>query len=339
MLKNRKVLFASLLILLSLVIVSWLIFFEYNVRWLEKNIEEVASDLRQKGYTVAYSKVEITGNPLFLKIIFQNPHLKDPKGLFDWHGQEMGMAIRPWQPYILTCTFPGDQKLGVPQNTPIPLGILQVEGARATISLASIGVLEEVAIVVDRISSHLKGQLQPVFLEEISLKVTNLLDPLNLSIFFKANVLNLEKPLNLPPRDHPFNLKFEGTLAGYQPTVFPKTLAEWRDGGGVIDVNSLKLSWPPLTFDANGTLTLDNNMYPLGAFSSRVIGYQDALADLVKLGWVKKKNASAVSFALDLFSIPDETGTKQLTIPITLQNKTLSVGPAPLLKLQPIEEF
>lgn len=340
MVLNRKKLFASVLILLSLVIIGWFVLFEFSVRWVEKSIEKFTSNLREKGYTVSYSNVEIKGNPLSLTVIFQNPHLKDPKGRFDWQGHELDIVVQPWQPYTFTCTFPGDQKMIIPQNTPIPLGVLQFEGANGLFFLTTQGALEEADFTVDRILSLRGGQPQDVFLEGVSLKVKNLTNPLNLMFLFKTTVLNLEKPLNLPPRDHPFIVNLEASLSGYQPkNSFPKSLAEWRDGGGVLEVSLLKLTWTPLSLEANGTLTLDRDMYPLGAFSSKITGYQDVLPDLVQLGWVKKKNAAAASFILGLFSVQDENGGKHLPVPITLQNKALSIGPAKLFKLQPIEEF
>ncbi len=340
MLLNRKKLFAILLIFFSLLIISWFVLFEYSVRWLEKSIDTLTSNLKQKGYTVSYSKVEITGNPFSLKAIFQNPYIKNPKGSLEWQGQAMEISIRPWQLFTLTCTFPGHQKIFIPQTTPIPLGVLQFEGTIGIFTLNSQGNLEDVDFTVNRISSVIGSQPQPVFFQNTSLKIKNLSDLLNLKFAFFANVLNLEKPLNIPPHDHPFKINFEANLSGYQPKdSFPQSLAQWRDGGGVIEISSLKLTWPPMSIRAEGTLTLDKNMYPLGSFSSKVVGFQDALADIVKLGWVKKKNAAAASFILDLFSVPDETYGRILTIPITLQNKALSIGPAPLLKLRPIEDF
>ncbi|OJW54006.1 MAG: hypothetical protein BGO67_08045 [Alphaproteobacteria bacterium 41-28] len=340
MLVKRKKLFASLLIFLSLAIISWFILFEYSVRWLEKGIEEFTSNLRHKGYIVSYSKVVIAGNPFLLTVTFQNPHMKDPKGRFDWQGQEMVIVIQPWQPFTFTSTFPGDQKLIVPQNTPIPLGVLKFEGAEGIFSLTSRGTLEEVNFTIDSISSFMGDQPQPVSLGDTSLNIKNLINPLNLSFLLTTHVVNLEKTLGLPPRDAPFTVDLEATLSGYQSKyAMPKSLAEWRDGGGVLEVGLLKFTWPPLMLEANGTLTLDRNMYPLGAFSSKVIGYQDALADIVKLGWVKKKNAAGISFILGLFSVQDEGGGKHLPVPITIQNKALSVGPAKLFKLRPLEGF
>lgn len=337
---NRKKFFASMLLLLSLVVISWFILFEYSVRWFEKSIDLIVSNLRQKGYTVSYSKVQITGNPFFLRVIFQNPHIKDPRGLLEWQGPELELRMRPWSFYTFRCVFPGEQKVYVPQDTPIPLGVLHFKGTEGTFTLSSQGMLAKVDVTVDRLSSFIGTQPQPVFLYGMALKVKNVNDPTNLELLLTTNVFNLEKLLNLETFDHPLTVNLEAHLSGYQDkNSFPKSLAEWRDGGGVIDVDLLKITWAPLIVEAEGTLTLDKGMYPLGSFSSKIIAYQDALADMVKLGWVKKKNAASVSFMLELFSAPDEVYGRKLTIPITLQNKSLSIGPAKLMKLKPLTDI
>lgn len=336
----RKKVFAVLLILISCAAISWFIFFEYTVRWLEKQVEVVATNLTKKGFTLSYSKVEISGNPLFLRITFQNPALKDPKGYVDWKGSEMILSLQPWQPYFLTCSFPGQHTFLVHQALHVPLKEINIEGAVGTLNMDSHGYLKELNVKIESVKSLIDSKVQPVFLNNLSLKATKLIDPLNLEFSFSTDLSHLETLLDMKPLDYPCTISLEAHLAGYQPNHFlPRSLAEWRDGGGVMEVTLLKFSWPPIIGEAKGTLTLDKNMYPLGSFSSQISGYQDALAHMVKLGWVKKKKAAGASFVLDLLSVPDESGTRQLTVPITLQNGRVSVGPAPLLKLQPVQDF
>ena len=337
MLRNHKKLFISLLILIPLGVISWFVLFEYSIKRLENRLEVLATDLRQKGYIFSYSKFEITGNPLSVQAIFQNPHIKDPQGLFEWQGEELNVSMRPWALYNLKCIFPGDQKVFVPQNAYFLLGVLKVEGAKAVLNMTSKGDLEDVAFTADWLSSIVSDQPQPLSLQALSLKVKNLKDPLNSQISFTTQLSVLKTFLKRAPFDQSFSLAFEARLSGFQSkNSFPLSLADWRDGGGILEVNLLRFIWPPINIEAEGTLTLDKNMYPLGSFSSHVAGSHEALNTMVELGWVKKKNASAVSFMLDLLSVPDETGSKRLTVPITLQNKAFSVGPARLFKLQPV---
>lgn len=339
MLRNRKKLIASLSILISLGIISWFVLFEYSARWLEKELETIVTDLRQKGYTVAYSKVEFKGNPLFLRANFQNPHIKDPSGSFDWQGQEIQVSSRLWNLHKLRLSFPGNQMVNIPQILPFPLGTFKVEDATSVIKLTMEGKLKSASLNVKDVFFLMDGQPHPISLKEFSLKADNLASPLDLHVALKSKIVGLEAILKIPPLNDPLTVSLDTQLSGFEPKgAFPTTLAQWRDGGGVLDVSALKLSWATIIAEGEGTLTIDNEMYPLGSFSSRIEGYQEALDYMVSLGFVKQKHAAGAAFVMDLLSAPTDMGTKRLIIPITLQNKRLSVGPARILKLRPFAD-
>ncbi|MBA3813076.1 MAG: DUF2125 domain-containing protein [Alphaproteobacteria bacterium] len=293
--------------------------------------------LRKNGYAISYSNVKFSGHPLSIKATFQNPHVKDPKGFIDWQGQEIEISMRPWAFYTLNFYFRGEQKLVVPPCGSFPIGTLHLEGASGMAHLSSKGRLENFTFIVNRLSSFLGEQPQPLSLKDLSLHMSNLTDPLNLKLSLSSELENIEKILNKTPANHPFTVNVVADLSGFKSEFpFPKSLAEWRDGGGVLEVRLLKIDWPPILGEIEGTLTLDEGMYPLGSFSSRISGYREAVTDMVELGWIKKKKATVALFMLDLFASSDDEGEKHLKAPITMQNRVLSIGPAPLLKLQPV---
>lgn len=339
MFANRKLLFAGLLLTIAFLVIGWFLIYELSVRTLEKSLGRIEKNLIQKGYQVSYDKVSISGSPFLLKANFQNLHLKDPKRLLEWQGPEMEIQAQPWKINVFTCLFKGDHKITVPKTTPFPLGILDFKETKGIFTISSQGTLQDAKLTAERVSSLLDKQSQPVYLSQVSLNVKDITDPSKLTFSFKTEARNLELVLDLQPFDHPFIIEIEGKFSGYEPKSFPTTLSIWRDGGGVLDITQLKILWEPLILEAQGTVTLDKELYPLGSFSSKIVGYQDALSDMVKLGWVKKKHAKTASFMLELLSVPDETYGRKLTIPITLQNKTLSVGPAPLMQLEPLQDF
>jgi hypothetical protein len=335
---NKKLLIISLL-LISILIAAWFIFFTYSSHWLEKEIVLATEKLKQKGYIISYSNLKFSGNPLSIKATFQDPHIKDPKNYLDWKGQWLEISMRPWAFFTLHCHFPGEQTLVLPSYTSFPLGTLHLEGASSVMSLTTKGGLEKLTFTANHLSSVLEGQPQPLALKDLSLSISNISDPLNLKASLSTQLENIEKLLNKKTENLPFTLQVDAELSGFKPEFpFPKSLAEWRDGGGVLEVRLLKIEWPPILADIEGTLALDEEMYPLGSFSSRIFGYKEAIVDMTELGWIKKKKASVALMILDLFATPDEKGQKYLKAPITLQNKRLSVGPAPLLKLQPLGE-
>jgi hypothetical protein len=337
---TRKKLLGGFLILLALSILGGFILFEYSVKWLEKEISLTKIRLEQQGYAVSYSSISITGNPLLMEIRLENPSLKERQETWAWQGKELVISVYPWKPYIWTCSFSGNHKVTTLKNAPIPLGTLSIERALGVFTLSSEGKLEQVDFKVGAITSLLETQVQSVSLKNLSLNMTQLNHPLNSKFTFTTEVVNLESLLKAAPLDYPLILNIEGELSGYTlKTSSPRSLSQWRDGGGIMNIISLNISWPPISAEAEGTLTLDKNMYFLGSFSSKIIGYQEALEDMVKLGWIKKKKALMASFILELFTTTDGSGPKQLTVPITLQNGMISVGPAPLIKLQPLEDI
>ncbi|MBY0292378.1 MAG: DUF2125 domain-containing protein [Alphaproteobacteria bacterium] len=338
-LKRKKIIISLLLLLL--ISIGWIVFFEYGKGELKKKINHITKNLQQKGYVISYSSFEIGGNPFSVKAKFKDALIKDPKGRIEWRGQEADITMCPWKFYTLNFNFPGDQKILTSQNTVFPSSDIQFEGAKGIFVLAPEGGLEGVDFTIDRIKSVVGTQVQPIFLEGSSVKVENIVDPLDLKLKIVTSIINLEKLLNMDKSlDKPLTLSLDANLSGYQTKgSFPTSFSEWRDGGGVLDVNLLTFSWPPISGEMEGTLTLDKELYPLGSFSSKILGYQEAIDYMVKLGLIKKKKALAASFMIGLFSRSDESGKMYLTLPLTFQNKTCSIGPAPLFKLKSLEDL
>lgn len=331
MFQRHKKLLIILFIFLLGGSVGWLVLFNYGAKWLKTEIEVALVDLKQKGYEISYSALEFQGNPFSLKAVLSHPHIKDPEGTFEWSGQDIRVTMRPWNWYTFMFTLSQDQKVSLPQR--LSLGVLSLKGGQGTLKLTPQGHLDEISLFLQSLHSFIQDTPQPLFLQDVSLKITNMSHPLHLQISLRSSVKGFEAFLKDLPSPHPFNLSLEGTLSGFQGKTFPRSLAEWRDGGGVVDVKSLSLTWPPILMTGEGTLTFDKDMYPLGSFSSRLVGYQQALTHMVEAGCVKKKNAAMVAFVLDMLSRIDEKGSKHLTIPITLQDRKVSVGSVSLLKM------
>ncbi len=338
MFQNRKKLLISLLVsflsILLLGSVGWFALFEYGSRWLKTEVERAVSDLKQKGYHISYTSLTFQGHPLSIKATFQNPQINDSLGFATWQGQEMNISMRPWNLYTLTVLLPYDQKISLLKSPSLPLETLSLEGGQGILTLTRQGQLDEVSFSANRLHFTTKEAPQPIFLQGLSLKATNASSPLDLRLSFMTEVKGMDAFLKGPLSLQPLIFSLNATLSGFQGKTRPQSLNEWRDGGGVVDVELLKFTWPPIVVTAEGTLTFDKDMYPLGSFSSHIAGYQEALTRLVETGYIKKKNASMVSFVLDMMSRADTKGDKHLTVPITFQDRKVSVGAIPLWKME-----
>ena len=132
-------------------------------------------------------------------------------------------------------------------------------------------------------------------------------------------------------------LAVDGTVIGNFPAGPPAdALAAWSAAGGRIDPSHIAARWGALSVDAEGTLTLDDELRPLAAMTAKIEGYAEVLKALAKTGAMKARDASFATTALGLLAKPGPNGRLVLTVPVTAQNGTLYVGPLALFKLAPV---
>ncbi len=135
---------------------------------------------------------------------------------------------------------------------------------------------------------------------------------------------------------------FGGTLSGLSfaaqwkgalpPGPLAQALAAWRDDGGTIELQYFRLRWGALLLDASGTIALDGELQPEGALSAVITG-QDAAVDVaVMTGALKPQDAGAAKAVLGFLGKPDAEGEKAITVPLTLQQGRLFLGPAAIAK-------
>jgi hypothetical protein len=138
-----------------------------------------------------------------------------------------------------------------------------------------------------------------------------------------------------PQVDH---LKLDATWRGpLPPGKFTDALAAWRDDGGTIEMQSIDLGWGPLTLLADGTLTLDKAMQPLGAFNARIMGYDAILDALVASGAIRENDAALARMGLSMMAQRGGNGTPQLKTPVSIQENAVFLGPARLVKFGRID--
>lgn len=118
----------------------------------------------------------------------------------------------------------------------------------------------------------------------------------------------------------------------------PETLAAWRDSGGTIEVSSLDLKWGPVLISADGTLALDENLQPIGAFATRIAGLEEFITALETTGVLTSNDASVARITLAILTrASDDGGPARVALPVTLQDRILRLGPIALLQVPPID--
>lgn len=149
------------------------------------------------------------------------------------------------------------------------------------------------------------------------------------------NLMQLVLPKPVPPFGSMIEtLSLAGALKGTLPGgPLREALAAWRDEGGTIEIAEGRLRWGSLAISANGTLALDATLQPIGALTATIEGHNAIVDAAVAAGQLRPGDASLAKTVLGLLAKPGPTGEKQITLPVSLQNALLYLGPAGIAKL------
>ena len=129
-------------------------------------------------------------------------------------------------------------------------------------------------------------------------------------------------------------LDFGATVKGAVPRgKLADAFAAWRDAGGTIELDNLRLKWGALNATATGTLALDPELQPTGGLSGAIQGYDQILTALVQNGQMRASDAGLARIALTLLAKVGPDGRPEIRTAFTIQNGQMFLGPAKLGRL------
>ena len=148
--------------------------------------------------------------------------------------------------------------------------------------------------------------------------------------------------IDLPPQvtwafgPHISSLAVDATIRGGPPPPgpLPAMAQAWRDDGGALDITHFALGWGPLGLAATARLRLDDHLQPAGTAELHVIGYAKALDALAAQHLISRDAARAGTAVMTLLSqVPSDGGAPEVTVPLTLRDRTVEMGNTPLLRV------
>ncbi|WP_455374019.1 DUF2125 domain-containing protein [Limibacillus halophilus] len=308
-------------------------------RWAEKQ--------RQRGWEVSWEERDKGGFPLAITGLFQEPRLADPKG-WRWEGAALAatLSLLDWNRVELEGF--GEQRFFwpglAPAQDPATLAA-QEKRAFLTYSDGDLSKVEVLAREADLSFSGRRASASSLEVAVIPPRDARRYDvPVDGEASLRATDLLLPSDLNLPLGEQVKLLDVAALLTGQLPPdgkIDRQAARAWAESGGVLDFDRLSLDWGPLTLRGEGTVTLDSLDRPLGAFTLRVKGLPETLEQLARKGLIDGGVAFAVqATALAMGETDPADGRRQVTLPLTLQDGWLSlgppVGPLPLVRLQPL---
>lgn len=300
---------------------------------------------RHDGLTVDYARLDIGGFPFLLRMRVDAPTLAAPTAEtpWTWEGQRLHAEARPWNPLNFTVLAPGNHALVVTVDgrsrifhgrSERAAGHFRFDAGRlkaAQIELSDL-VIDEIEggqhWTADRIA--VDAELAPP-----SDEATHRTPVVDLHV--EAADLKLPEEMPLPLGHQLAALDLTATLLGPIPEgPLREGLARWRDDGGTVDVRHLGAEYGPLALTADGTLALDGELQPVGAFTARAEGFFETVDALRARGLIRPGDAVTAKMILGVLAKRTNGGRSNLTLPVSIQDRHLFAGPVPLIEFPPI---
>lgn len=334
----------GVLVLLAALAGGYYAYWRHVARQLEAGVVAWAAEQRALGNEVALSWSGIGGFPLRFAATFQDPAIRwrEPRGEAAWTGATLHAEMAPWNLRRIELRSDGQHDASLRLAGDAAVWRVAATGFAGAIDLHGSGLLRGFTLALQQPDATL---LDGTVLA--SAAATVMLDqpetpPTDFNMLLARVTLGL-RGLALPPGKRLLTeqavetLSFDATIKGPMPLApLRVALAAWRDAGGVVELNSFAFAQGPLGVTGNATLALDAALQPEGAGTVTTTGLSEAVDILIKDGLIPPDRALIARTTVKALEKPAPDGRLQATVGLSLQNRTVSFGPVPLLTLQPI---
>ena len=319
-------------VVLAALAAAYTVFWFHAVGRAEVLLAEWADKCHAAGYQVTYGAVATAGFPFAFRIAIQEPRIASgpPHQLWSWQTDNILIEARPWALHRPSLTLPGEQIVLV--GAADDQAFYAATGERVRVLLRVSETLEAVRLDLRqvRIEHSRWPQALRIARAEIDWREAHGDMALGLDI---AGVALPESPA--PPLG-PVIDELAGAVRAMGPRLegsWPAALAAWRDDGGTLEVEGVRLRWGPLAVTAEGTAALDSENRPIGAFDARIIGVDHVIESFVEAGQIDSLEAAAVKIGLSVLAAPDGRGIR---LPATMQNGRLYLSGFAVGRLAPL---
>lgn len=330
-------LIAAFVLLLVLAYTAWWVSASWQLR---RGIEAWAEQQRALGNTVGYADLTVGGWPLSLDASARDVAVSRPDGA-SVAMPLLRASAEPWNPLVIHPAFPQGLSLAAPAaGGP---STLKAAGGDGRVTLGLDGQPREVSVNLVKAVLATPAIVGPLPMDSLagswvapdSPPATHQEVALTLSLAATGITLPNPVPQPLPQRVDRLALTaaWKGPLP---PDAKADSLRAWSDSGGTVEVPSLRLDWAGIDLRGDATLALDADLQPVAAGRAFLSGTDVLVEALVASGQLKPNQAAAVKAGLGLLTQPQADGRRAVQVPVTLQERKLSVGPVKVLNVPPV---
>lgn len=283
---------------------------------------------------VSWHKLRVAGFPFAFRVELEDAALRDGRlrPAPQLHLAELSGSARPWDFADWRLAAPAGLVAGLAPSGDRPPLHLAAQAADGTVSLGP-GGAGWLWLKLHGVGAE-AGARVPIKTATawITLPATPPRAHTDQSIGLALDLRQVHLPA--PPvhlSDTIDDLAFAAKVKGPVPEgPLVPAIAAWRDAGGTIELDHLRVDWGGLGVSANGTVALDQNLQPVAAFSGGIEGFATILSALVDADRLDVEQAALAQIALSALARPGPDGKPQIKTSFTVQDGKMYLGPARL---------
>jgi hypothetical protein len=307
---------------------------DQTLAWIEQR--------RAEGWRLGYGDVTRRGFPLSLGLRFDDPAVSPPEADgWRWSAARLRLTVPLFSDRVPRIAVGGDQVLDVPDGAggrqrwtgraqQMSFDIQPADGWMPNGRLA----VRELELIGGGESFGV-GHVDVVSTGDPAAAATSDVSTWGVRVAVERLQLPPAYALACGPQLDRIDID-AGLYGALQPRPWPAVLAAWRDVGGVVELERLRLLCGELGIDGEGTFALDGKGQPMGAMSTHIQGYDAALDRLAAAQTIDPHVAAAAKILLRAMARSNADGAATLSAPLSLQDRSLSIGPVTLLRLPPV---
>lgn len=311
----------AVVLLLLIAAGGYTAFWYYAAGRIEDGLREQAQSLKAQKLDLSWKDIAVSGYPLMFRVVLREVALHGPDG-----------DVR--LPQLLGTAGPGEfhrWDLSAPQGLTASAGNGARLGADTAQGSIAVGDETRVWLTLDKPTVDAGVQLSAKDAEIwLNLPPHPPRDHTDPALGLALDIRELSLPTIPAPFKNPLDEVSLGVTAkGQIPTGPPRlAAAAWRDKGGALEIDHLTARWGSLMVTGSGTVALDRDLQPEGAFSGGVEGYDQLMSALVASGRIRPSDASLARLALTIFARTGPNGRPQVPVSFTIQDGQMRLGPA-----------
>ena len=323
---------------LGVVVVLWSVYWKVAADQAVDGAQSWAVEQQKAGYKINWQEFDASGYPFSLDIDVLMPVI-EARDEWRWSTQKLEFHASLWDWSEIDVSAPTQHRIFLSRGTKFHTYDLSAKTLNAHIILDGEGIQSLNVHTTSLKILEEERSLGGLDSGQVRLEITAAAgaDYSTMAGALEARLQGIEMPdLSISPLGSDISrLSFRAELFGGPPSALtPQELTAWRDLGGVIEVRHLILGYGPLELETAGTMALDKELQPIGSLTAQVQGYAEAIDAMRVSGMISGGDAFGAKLLLGALSKADpSTGKSGLSIPLSLQQKTLHAGPIALAKI------